>query len=54
VDFAAATLLRKQLFRGTVATLAFAVAVILLGRLKPRLGQAYGRTFGQKRKEPQE
>ncbi|HPU34462.1 MAG TPA: hypothetical protein PK184_17340 [Phycisphaerae bacterium] len=54
VDFAAATLLRKQLFRGTVATLAFAVAVILLGRLKPRLGQAYGRTFGQKREEPQE
>ena len=44
--FPAATLL-QTLFRGTVATLAFAVAVIL-GRLKPRLGQAYGRTFGQK------
>jgi uncharacterized membrane protein len=47
-DFAAAALLREQLFRWTVATLLFALALILLGRLKPRLGQNYARTFSRR------
>lgn len=46
-DFATALLLREQLFWGTVATLVFALTVILLGRLKPRLGQNYARTFSR-------
>jgi uncharacterized membrane protein len=47
-DFATAGLLREQLFRGTLAAAAFALLVILLGRLKPRLGRDYGRTFGRR------
>ena len=47
-DFATAEALREQLFRGTVAAVAFVLIVIVLGRLKPRLGQHYGRTFGRK------
>lgn len=34
-----------QLIAGTLAALVFALAVMVLGRVKPRLGQDYGRTF---------
>lgn len=44
-DFETAGLLREQLYRGTVAALAIGLVVVVLGRIKPRLGQAYGRTF---------
>jgi hypothetical protein len=44
-DLLSARHLRGQLFGGAIATLAFAFAMILLGRLKPRLGQNYARTF---------
>ncbi|GMU25080.1 MAG: hypothetical protein AMXMBFR13_51510 [Phycisphaerae bacterium] len=44
-DLVKATLLREQIYRGTIAALVFAVAVVVLGRIKPRLRQAYGRTF---------
>jgi len=41
--------LRDEILIGTAAVLVFAVLVVLLGRLKPRLGQRYGRarTAGQ-------
>jgi hypothetical protein len=31
---------------GTLLSLCFAVCLVILGRIKPRLGQDYGRTFG--------
>ena len=36
---------RHALLAGTVAAIVFAGVVIFLGRIKPRLGQDYGRTF---------
>lgn len=51
-DFANATLLREQLFHGALAVIAFALAVIILGRLKPRLGQNFARTLTRPRAEP--
>jgi uncharacterized membrane protein len=47
-DFAAAATLRKELLGGTLTAIAFALLIIVLGRIKPRLRQEYGRTFGQK------
>lgn len=46
-DFAAAEAIRSHLLAGTVAALAFAIAAMILGRIKPRLGQDYGRTFAR-------
>lgn len=42
-DFAAAAELRSQLSAGTAAALGLAVALMILGRIKPRLGQNYAR-----------
>lgn len=49
---ASARAIRQQLFHGTLVTLAFALVVVLLGRLKPRLGQKYGRTFSRAAESP--
>lgn len=45
-DLQHASALRAQMTAGTVLAIVFAVAAIILGRVKPRLGQDYGRTFG--------
>lgn len=50
-DFAAAATLRKELLAGTLAAIAFALLIILLGRLKPRLAQNFARTFSRAAKE---
>jgi uncharacterized membrane protein len=47
-DLTAAAAIRLQLQWGTVGALAFALTVIFLGRIKPRLGQNYARTFTQR------
>ncbi len=44
-DLAAAAVARRQMLAGTIATLVFALVIVFLGRVKPRLGQDYGRTF---------
>lgn len=41
--------LDARLMWGTLAALLLAVAVMILGRIKPRLGQDYGRTFARSR-----
>ena len=46
-DLQQAAGLRGQLLAGTLLTLGFAVTAIILGRIKPRLGQDYGRTFSR-------
>jgi hypothetical protein len=46
-DLAAAAVLRTHMMWGTLVVLLFALVVILLGRIKPRLGQDYGRTFAR-------
>jgi hypothetical protein len=46
-DLGDAAALRGQLLLGTSVAIAFAVATIILGRVKPRLGQDYGRTFSR-------
>jgi uncharacterized membrane protein len=47
-QFGSAELLHHRLAMGTLAAIAFAVLVIFLGRIKPRLGQDYGRTFARR------
>lgn len=47
-DLPLAGSLRVQLLLGTSLALAFALSAIILGRVKPRLGQDYGRTFARK------
>lgn len=47
-DLQQASALRVQMTAGTVLAIVFAVAAIILGRVKPRLGQNYGRTFGSR------
>lgn len=44
-DEAVAVSLRTQLLAGTAAAIVYALLMIWLGRIKPRLGQDYGRTF---------
>ncbi len=51
-DLTAAETIRSHLLAGTLAALAFAVAAVILGRVKPRLGQDYGRTFARSRPTP--
>lgn len=46
-DLQRASELRGQIALGTAATIVFAVAAIILGRVKPRLGQDYGRTLAR-------
>ena len=46
-DPARALAVRSQMAWGTLATIAFALIIITLGRVKPRLGQDYGRTFAK-------
>ncbi len=46
-DPAAAGAIRQQLVWGTCAVLIFAFCIIVLGRIKPRLGQDYARTFSK-------
>jgi uncharacterized membrane protein len=41
--------IRSRLVGGSAAALSLAVVLIMLGRIKPRLGQDYGRTFAQGR-----
>ncbi len=45
-----AVVLRNQMIIGTVLALGFAVAAVVLGRVKPRLGQDYARTFAAAKK----
>jgi len=47
-DLQQASLIRDQMTAGTLAAILFAVAAIILGRVKPRLGQDYGRTFARR------
>jgi len=46
-DLQSAAFLWHQMLAGTIAALTFAVVVIVLGRVKPRLGQDYARTFSR-------
>lgn len=46
-SFAAALALRGDMARGTLAALVFGLVILFLGRVKPRLGQDYGRTFAR-------
>ena len=46
-DLAAARLLWHELRNGTILTILFALALIVLGRFKPRLGQNYARAFSR-------
>ena len=48
-DLAEAAVVRGELAAGTLAALGFVLVVIFLGRIKPRLGQRYGRTFASTR-----
>jgi uncharacterized membrane protein len=48
-NFSAALALRDDMARGTAAALLFGLLVLTLGRVKPRLGQDYGRTFAHTR-----
>lgn len=47
-DLRQASVLRGEIATITGLGIVFAVAAIILGRVKPRLGQDYGRTFGTK------
>lgn len=47
-DLQQALRLCNQMAIGTLAAIVFAVASIVLGRVKPRLGQDYGRTFARR------
>jgi len=42
----------NQLLAGTVAGLLFGIILLALGRVKPRLGQDYGKTFASETKPP--
>jgi hypothetical protein len=44
-DLQTAAALWSDLRGGTIASIAFALMIVFLGRIKPRLGQDYGRTF---------
>ncbi len=44
-DQARAVALHTQMLAGTAAAIVYALLMIWLGRIKPRLGQDYGRTF---------
>lgn len=44
-DEAVAVSLHTQMLAGTAAAIVYALLMIWLGRIKPRLGQDYGRTF---------
>jgi len=46
---AEALTIRERLVGGSAAALSVAVILIILGRIKPRLGQDYGKTFDQGR-----
>ena len=46
-DLQTAAELWRDLRTGTVASLVFALMIVFLGRIKPRLGQNYGRTFNR-------
>jgi hypothetical protein len=46
-DFAAAAQLRQELMAGTLTAIAFALLIIVLGRLKPRLAQNFAQTFSK-------
>jgi hypothetical protein len=46
-DLQQASVLRDQMVAGTALAIVFAIATIILGRVKPRLGQDYGRTFAR-------
>ncbi len=47
-DLRGAAGLWQDLRAGTIASIVFALVVVYLGRIKPRLGQAYGRTFAKR------
>src|SRR5262249_30295486 len=44
-DLHRAVELWQDLRAGTIAAITFALVIIFLGRIKPRLGQSYGRIF---------
>ena len=46
--------IRQSLAEGTLLAIVVLVLLIILGRIKPRLGQDYGRTFGTHRRVPEE
>jgi hypothetical protein len=47
-NLVAAGEIRSQMIAGAVAALVFGGVVLVLGRIKPRLGQQYGRTFAKR------
>jgi hypothetical protein len=47
-DLQQASDLRAEMIAGTMLAMLLAVAAIILGRVKPRLGQDYGRTFARR------
>ena len=46
-DFAAADGIRRELLAGLGVAVIFGVVIAILGRIKPRLGQDYARTFSR-------
>ena len=48
-DLARAAEIWGDLRFGTLLSIGFAMCLVILGRIKPRLGQDYGRTFGSRR-----
>jgi hypothetical protein len=51
VDLRAANTIHDEMLVGTAGLILFALVIITLGRVKPRLGQSYGRTFAKQRDE---
>ena len=47
-DPAAWAMLDRQIFAGMIVTLVAGVSIAWLGRIKPRLGQDFGRTFARR------
>jgi len=47
-DLPAAAAIHAQMLAGSAAALAVGIIILILGRIKPRLGQDFGRTFARR------
>jgi hypothetical protein len=47
-DLPAAAAIHDQMLAGSAAALAVGIVILILGRIKPRLGQDFGRTFAKR------
>jgi len=47
-DLPAAAAIHAQMLAGSAAGLAVGIVILILGRIKPRLGQDFGRTFAKR------